>query len=229
MPQQRHGSVTDQERIREALRVNQRYMIEIVERYNLCPWAERARREGRVERRVLLDRTPNVDAALASVGEIAGVANAQIGLLIFARLDIDSLGFEHFVSRVRDADAERHGLGQIPFAMAAFHPDARVDVTDPERLVPFLRRTPDPTIQLVRLSVLERVRGRSPQGTSFVDVRSIEAQAEFLASDEIDLRDRIANANLETVLAVGTEIVKRAFDDIRQDRDAAYARIDAKD
>ena len=134
----------------EALRVYRRYAIEIVEAFGLCPWAERARKTGRVAERVLLQRDSTAATALDCVADLAADPNVDIGLLIFPRLTLDPLAFEHFTALVRDKDAERRPLGGIVFAMAAFHPGAEADLSDAERLIPFLRRTPDPTIQLVR-------------------------------------------------------------------------------
>jgi hypothetical protein len=230
MAAQRAPSADHQELIAEALRVYRRYAIEIVEAFGLCPWATRARETGRVAERVLLQRDSSAAAALECVAELAASASIDIGLLIFPRLTLDPLAFEHFTASVRDRDAERHPLGAIPFAMAAFHPGAEADVSDAERLIPFLRRTPDPTIQLVRRSVLEKVRGKSSQGTGFVDPEALDA-LEALASvagtdhEEQSLRERIARANHRTVMETGLEILRARLDDIRQDRTLAYARL----
>jgi hypothetical protein len=214
----------------EALRLYRRYAVEIVEAFALCPWAERARRDGRVSLRVLAQRTEDCGPALASVAELAKDPRVEVGLLIFPRLALSHVRFEHFTARVRDDDAGRHELGSIPFAMAAFHPEAEPDLTDCERLIPFLRRTPDPTIQLVRRSVLERVRGRSIQGTSFADVALLAAlEAAALdgggPADELSLRERIAKKNQETVCAAGVDVVRARLDDIRRDRSESYARL----
>jgi hypothetical protein len=214
----------------EALRVYRRYAVEIVEAFGLCPWAARARQSGRVSERVLLQKSSDTAAALDCVSELAGDANVDIGLLIFPRLTLDPLAFEHFTALVRDRDAERHPLGAIPFAMAAFHPFAEADLSDAERLIPFLRKTPDPTIQLVRRSVLEKVRGKSAHGTGFVDEAALEALEALSAvsadeHDELPLRDRIAKTNYQTVLDRGLTTLRARLDDIRQDRTLAYARL----
>jgi hypothetical protein len=230
MATQRAPSPHHPELIAEALRVYRRYAIEIVEAFGLCPWATRARESGRVAERVLLQKDSSASGALECVAELAASASIDIGLLIFPRLTLDPLAFEHFIASVRDRDAERHPLGAIPFAMAAFHPGAEADVSDAERLIPFLRRTPDPTIQLVRRSVLEKVRGKSSQGTGFVDPEALDA-LEALASvagadhEEQPLRERIARANHRTVLETGLENLRARLDDIRQDRTLAYARL----
>jgi hypothetical protein len=64
--------------------------------------------------------------------------------------------------------------------------------------VPFIRRTPDPTLQLVRASLLDRLRG--------------EAAAD------------VGRANLATVSARGLSALDALLADIRRDRDASYAR-----
>src|SRR6267143_1192556 len=54
------------------------------------------------------------------------------------------------------------------FYCVAFHPDLPLDLTDAHRAVQFIRRSPDPTIQMVRASVLKAVRGRD-EGTKVID------------------------------------------------------------
>ena len=213
----------------EALRVYRRYAIEIVEGFGLCPWAERARKSGRVAERVLLQKSSDPTAALDCVRTLGTDPNVEIGLLIFPRLTIGHLAFEHFTALVREQDAQRHPLGAIQFAMAAFHPEAEADLSNPERLIPFLRRTPDPTIQLVRRSALDKVRGKSSQGTGFVDPTALGA-LEALAltgetHDELSLRERIARHNHETVLAAGVDELRARLLDIHSDRRLAYARL----
>jgi hypothetical protein len=210
--------------IREALRIYRRYAVEIVEAYNLCPWAERARHDGRVRESVLVQDTLAVEPALAEIAGWTPDESAEIGLLIFPRLRIDRLQFDQFVAKLRLADEVRHPLGGVPFAMAAFHPAAPVDLATAERLIPFIRRSPDPTIQLVRRSVLERVRERSPQGTQFMDVRRLTP--EMLATVPAKpLRQKIAEANLGTVQRVGLARIEQQLRDILDDRQESYRRV----
>jgi hypothetical protein len=230
MATERATMVDHPELVAEALRVYRRYAVEIVEAFGLCPWAARARQSGRVSERVLLQKGSDAVPALECVGELARDAKVDIGLLIFPRLTLDPLAFEHFTALVRDRDAERRPLGAIPFAMAAFHPGAEADLSDPERLIPFLRKTPDPTIQLVRRSVLEKVRGKNMQGTGFIDEAALQALEALGAiptggQEEQSLRERIAQANYQTVQDAGLSTLRARLDDIRQDRTRAYARL----
>jgi hypothetical protein len=220
--------MSDAELVREALRIYRRYATEIIERHAFCPWAERARQEGHVAERVLTQSdTTDTAPSLAAIAELDADAETEIGLLIYPRLPLGRLDFEHFVAHIRRDDTARHQLGSVPFAMAAFHPDARADLSDPERLIPFIRRSPDPTIQLVRQSVLERVRSRSPEGTAFIDPASLDLERLLAAQEKptAPLRQRIARANQQTVAEVGVAELEAQLDDILRDRDESYARF----
>ena len=210
----------------EALRVFRRYQTEVVEAHGLCPWAERARLDGAVRERVLLQVDEAIQPALRAIEDWASDDRVEIGLLLFPRVPMARSEFERFVGRIREADAERYPLGEVPFMFAAFHPLAAPDATHAERLIPFLRRTPDPTLQLVRGASLERVRARAPQGTQFVDLR-------FLSLADLEcalpLRERIANANLETSRRIGIEELGRQLDAIRRDRDTAYEALERRE
>ncbi|MBM4362304.1 MAG: hypothetical protein FJ104_06460, partial [Deltaproteobacteria bacterium] len=98
-----------------------------------------------------------------------------------------------------------------------------LDAATPERLVPFLRRTPDPTIQLVRCEALERVRRGSPEGTSFVDLSDLGSLADLRPGRP--LRERVSGANFRTVKTVGLEEVAARLGAIHADRATTYARL----
>jgi hypothetical protein len=100
--------------------------------------------------------------------------------------------WERFAERVRRTHAD------APFLAAAFHPGYRAPdgVLDAARLVPFIRRTPDPTLQLVRASLVDRLRG--------------EVSAE------------VGRANLAIVTARGLASLDALLVDICRDRDASY-------
>ncbi|HSS39941.1 MAG TPA: DUF1415 family protein, partial [Polyangia bacterium] len=141
----------------EALRLNTRYVEEIVIGWGLCPWAAQAWRTGAVTRRVLLDDAPDAEAVVAFVDQLAAAPQTAIGLAIWPRLALDAAGFAGFAERIRRADrARRPPDAGVPFLIAAFHPDLRdAPPSDATSLVPFIRRTPDPTLQLVRTGLLD--------------------------------------------------------------------------
>jgi hypothetical protein len=215
----------DSELEREVLRLNRRYLDEVVERFALCPWALRARLDGQVRERVLVHDSPDFFAeSLDELGELARDAVLEIGLFIYPRLRLSRLDFEHFVRRLRAFDEERHPAGEVPMAMAAFHPDAEPDLEEPERLVPYLRRSPYPTIQVVRRTALDRVRGGTDEGTAYLDL-SLVASLDVHQPVSPPLRERIARANLATVKRVGKDTLEAAYVDILRDRDETEARL----
>ncbi len=263
---------------RECRRVYSRYVTEVVEAFNLCPWAKRARLDGRVRPEVMLDQEPtpaqilerieqafvapdgaarpsgaDPDSATRPNGADPGSAirpngadpgsatrpnsadpgsaiRIDIVLILLPRLVWDRRSFHHFVERVRTGHAEihrhrEHG-GPPTWAMADFHPDAKPDTQNANRLVAFLRRSPDPTIQVVRRQALDEVRGEEQQGTVFAspDLLNLADLAKLPPSPE-PLHERVAAANLSTVERVGIEHVAAVLDAIRADRDHAYTRV----
>jgi hypothetical protein len=191
----------------EALRLNTRYVREVVLGWNLCPWAEKALTGNQVRQDVLLDERPAPEAALPFMDELAGLPEVAIGLLIFPRLALAAPAFDAYAERVRRADhARRTDAATTPpnptFLVAAFHPGAPDTFGTPPQLVSFLRRTPDPTLQLVRTSVLRRATG--------------EGRA---VSDDVTQR------NYDAVTSRGAAALDAVLRDIRRDRDESYARL----
>ncbi len=210
--------------IREALRVYRRYQLEVVEGLDLCPWAERARREARVSERVLLQRGSALEPSLAAVQELAADPKLEIGLLIYPRIDLGYAEFDRFVAALRQGDERNWPLGEVPFAAATFHPGALRTSDAPERLVPSIRRSPDPTIQLVRRSMLERMRQGPAEGTQFVDLQNFSLE-QLPRPNQRPLRERVARANAETLKGMGLPAFDQIIADIRRDRDESYARL----
>ncbi len=207
--------------VAETLRLNARYIEEVVIGWGLCPWAAQAWREGAVARRVLVEpaparataQAPETDGVLAFIDEIASNPAISIGLAIFPRATQTEAAWGSFAERVRRADRARRAPDvRAPFLLAAFHPGSdegtgaatvpAVAAANPGALVSFIRRTPDPMLQLVRASVLDG-----------------------LARDGRDLSAEIARANFSTVNARTPAALDALTREIRGDRDATYARL----
>lgn len=217
--------VVDERLAHEAVRLYRRYAVEVVEGLGFCPYAERARVEGRTRELVVASESPTDGEVLAAVEEVARDTSLEIGLVILPRSTVDALGLGRWVERLRKAHAAAHA-GAPLLALEGFHPTARPDTTHADRLTPFVRRTPDPTIQLTRLSALDHVRRGSVQGTAFFDPSAMDLAALLSAPAPRPLHERIAERNLETVVRLGPAEVARILDDIQRDRDAAYAALD---
>lgn len=219
----------DDERLRtEALRVYHRYATEVVEPLGLCPWAKKARLDGRVTRRVVLTAAPQPGDILPHIDAVADDDELEIGLLLFPRLQLELNEFRRFVNAVRQADSARFPPGGGHMYMAEFHPRAPLDKGSPARLVSFIRRTPDPTIQLVRRTVLDSVRAREPSGTLYLDPEHL-LTGELPEPPPAPLHERIAETNYQTIQDYGFEKLSATMADIKADRDAAYARLAQQD
>jgi hypothetical protein len=210
------------------LRLNERYLTEVVERFEFCPFARGARLAGEVQRVVVLEREEPaaLDAAVRAIEELQRVPKTVIGLLIFPRLVLPDGpdAFDRFTNAVREQDLALRR--PAPFALAAFHPDGRYHVDTRERLVMLLRRSPDPTIQLVRFSALESLKGAQPANKKFLFAYHARALAELeQRAGNVSPTEKIAQANFETVAREGEARIRAVLDDIRADRDRSYARF----
>jgi hypothetical protein len=220
--------VTYREDLEEATRrAYDRYAVEVVERFGFCPWARSAREAGNVVVNVIF--SVNHDDFGESVTRLrelsSGPEDIDIALFIYPLLDLERLPFEDFVRRLRGASAQQ----QPPldaFAMAAFHPSASVDLSSSDRLVPYVRRSPDPTLQLVRNSALSGIKGLT-SGTAFLDVSSLSLESLTALAQPAPkaVRERIAEQNLATVTEVGPGTVDAVLDDIFRQREAAHAAL----
>ena len=188
-----------------ALARNDRYVREFVEAFDLCPYAKRCRETGRLHRRVVEQAGDALSAALSAIAAIEALPedSVEVALLLFPGAATGSTeaarAFEDFCGQVREGMARAHPAGSPPFFCVAFHPDLPGDVSDASRAVHFIRRSPDPTLQLVRASVLRAVRGSRTGGSTFVDASRLTLAELLAVSSPIGLSDRIAEANLETI------------------------------
>jgi len=216
--------MSDEALIREARRIHRRYVHEVVEAFGLCPFAVKAREDGASREVVRIDVAPRLPCVLADVRALAMEEHVEVAFILFPRWTIDRRGLARFVEEVRSA--HQADPGGLVMTMEGFHPEADVDLTTPGQLVPFLRRTADPTIQLTRLSVLERVRATTGGSKKYVDPATIDVAALLAAPVERSLHERISVANHRMVVERGAEAIARVVDDIRRDRDESYRRAE---
>lgn len=201
----------------EVLRINDRYLSEVVEAFDICPFARGARTGGAVRRRVLTLATPDPAATVEEVVALGRDPAVVIGLVIFPRFSAGPEAFDRFVAGLRTLDTSR------VFAMATFHPDAAYGTDTPQRMVMFFRRSPDPTIQLVRFSALDDVKGVAGK---FLFEWNARGWAELeKRAGTVSLSDRIARDNHATALREGLARFEAIYADIRADRDRSYGRF----
>src|SRR5262245_13754352 len=111
----------------EACRLHQRYTVEIVERFNLCPWAHRARLDGQVGRRALLQCSTEPGPTLQLLSELEAAPDSPVVMIaVYPRLAVSARDFDAFVAAVKALDQERHG-GRPIYVSASFHPEYPFD------------------------------------------------------------------------------------------------------
>jgi hypothetical protein len=195
-----------------ALARNDRYLRDFVEALRLCPFAKACREEGRLDRRVLFaedERLGQLAAAFVQtvLGELATVAaQVEVALFIFPLAPTGSVDaareFEAFGRAVREGMPK-----PAVFYCVAFHPDLPRDLRDAHRAVPFVRRSPDPTLQFVRIATLDAVRGKD--GDRYVDPSSLTPDVLTSLEARQSLSDRIAEENFRTLLEQGPDELER--------------------
>jgi hypothetical protein len=211
----------------EALRLQRRYAIEMVEGFGLCPFARGARTGGTSRDVVILERSPTVTTVLPAVRAVGHDVAIEVAFLIFPQWDVDRAGLSRFVEALRSAHQGEH-TGLV-MTMEGFHPFAEARLDSAGSIVPLLRRTADPVIQLTRLAVLERARAGSGGTTKYIDPATLDVAALLASPPDRSLHERISEANHRTVMRDGARAVIAVADDIRRDRDATYARLAAED
>ena len=194
--------------VREALRINERWIHEVVERFSICPFAEPAMKAGTVARRVLAEP----EWARALIDELAANGKIEVALLIFPTVTMSAGEFDAWCAPLRAANAA--------FVAAVFHPETPYELGTAAQAVGFFRRAPDPTLQLVRVSVLDEVRGR---GGKFMFDFSAEAWAELKKREHrLPTSERIGRDNHALVVREGISTLQAIYDDIRADRERSY-------
>lgn len=192
-------------------RLLDRYLVEIVEAYELCPWARAARVGGELAVAVLWQE-PALDDWVAAAERALAEPRTRVAMIVAP----EYTGSLAELRSLRDRVAARVATAGV----AEFHPEAPLDLATPAKLVPFLRRAPDPLLQLVPLALLEAVRAAPPPP-------DLAAQARMLGGAEIAPRatvaERIAAANHARVSVNPDELAAR-FAAIAEDRARAYAR-----
>jgi hypothetical protein len=190
-----------------ALARNERYIRDFVEALHICPYAKRCRETGKLHRRVVEEAS--LEAAIAAVRAVEALPadSVEVALLIFPGAPADGVesarAFETFCADLRER------MAQSPFYCVAFHPNLPRDLFDAHRAVQFIRRSPDPTIQLVRASVLQAVRGKDDGGTRVIDPSSMTLEQLIAISSPLSLADRIAEANLATLQHEGPDRIEK--------------------
>jgi hypothetical protein len=206
---------------REARRIYFRFATEVVESLTFCPWARDARETGRVDCRVIFGTEPTLEHVLSEVLAAGERSDIDVTLLVMPEAQLGRVALRHFTGALHSRYESACGRGQTPLAIADFHPDTTPDLATPGRLVPFVRSSPDPTLQLIRHSALQAAQRGPTDGTKHASLEMMLAGSII----EEPAHARIAAANFKTVKRVGTAHVLALLADIAADRSASYAKL----
>ncbi|MCO4764375.1 MAG: DUF1415 family protein [Myxococcales bacterium] len=191
------------------------YLLELVERWEICPFARRCREEGRLWRKVSWadeDRLgQHMDQAIDALEAKASEGDPEVALLLCPNVQhLPPQRFNDIYVASRDRYRLRHP--KQAFYVVAFHPDLKLNVETAGGLIPFWRRSPHPTLQFVSVPLLQRLRhvdrGRDPNRIA-LELAATGAAPEEIAAALAELRphqpvsERVAEHNAETYASQG--------------------------
>jgi hypothetical protein len=189
----------------DAVRARLDRYLDVVEAWGLCPWIGPVRRDRTLRVDVVAPGAP-IDRAFETAARWLA-EGLVIGLVVLPDRGLDPAALR----RLRDAIVAAHPA----LAIADFHPDGgdpgRADTA--ARLVPLLRRSPDPMLQLVPDAALAGLGAPSPVATA---ARQAAMLAGTAAAPGVDARTKIAETNLATVRARGLDRLLAELAALRQ-------------
>lgn len=215
------GAVLQQRLEALALQANDRYVMDLLERENLCPYAKAGRERGATLRRVHFAVTDDLTPVARVFDEVAP-SKLEVVQVIFPLVEVEAHVFARFVNEVTEALNRRQG--RPVFASAALHPGLGYRRETATGLISLFRHAPDPTLQWVRLETLDNIyRGRKG-GTSFVDLTNLSHLLEA-TTPKRDLYDEIARTNQATAERLGIDALAERLARLSDETQAAYRGV----
>jgi hypothetical protein len=215
----------EDELVRQAQRLTERYIREVVLNFGLCPWAPSALETKRVAITPILGKFRGRSSAPAAASALLAKLNStpqtvELVLAPYPELSMTRPEFDDVARELRLLDREKN------FALAAFHPAPVAEMTEPSRAAMFLRRSPDPMIQVVRSDVLAQIGAAEGEGTTFVELGSLLAA--LVNPESRSIRSRVLEHNFATLRREGPPRFEAIFQDLLEDRSQSYERIEQR-
>lgn len=209
---------------REALRVNDRYLHELVEGHAFCPFAKGGREARQTCRYVVYADQEGLESIPALLDEIANDPQKVVAQILLPMAEVGPQEWIRFCDAITKEGHARRG-GPPVLAFAALHPDLPYDERTSLSVIPLFRRSPDPTIQWVRLDAIADIyAGRSAERV-YVDPADILAFVRDAEPPAEPLYDRVARINFEIAKRVGVDRIAAVARDQAEDARQSYARI----
>ncbi len=209
------------------LESNDRYLDTFLEPHSFCPFSRGGRQRAQTLRLVHYADTADFAPFLARIHEAARDPSKLVIQVIVPMIEVSAEAWIRFCHEATAAGNEvlRAGVGggHDVFAVAPLHPALRYTTTNPFALIPLFRRTPDPTIQWVRLDAIERLYAGRTGDTEYVDPDHVAA---FLARPRRNpLFERIAQTNMKMAQRLGIPEVERTLRELARTAQERYARV----
>ncbi len=208
-----------------ALEANDRYLETFLEPHSFCPFSRGGRQRGQTLRVVHHADAPDVAPFLERLLAAADDPSRAVVQLIVPMIEVSPEAWSAFCHALTAAGNERlrAKTGQDVFAVAPLHPELPYRTVNPFALIPLFRRTPDPTIQWVRLDALEKLYAGRGGDTTYADPDDLEG---FLARPRKNpLFDRIAETNERMARRLGIAEVERTLASLSRQAKERYARL----
>lgn len=210
-----------------ALEANDSYLTTFLEPGSFCPFSKGGRKRGQTARFVHRAGTADVEPLLARMLEVARDPTQLVIQVVVPLVEVEPAAWSAFCRALTAAGNDRLRTespdGGDVLAVAPLHPELAYSTRSPYALIPLFRRTPDPTIQWVRLDALEALyRGRTGD-TVFVDPSDVLAAARRPPAP--DLFTRIAESNVKMAQRLGIAEVERTLRALAVAARDRYARI----
>jgi hypothetical protein len=212
----------------EALRANDRYLHAFVEEYSFCPFARGGREAGQTQRYVHYADAASPERLVESLVElmlrIAADETQVVAQVILPLIEVEPEAWIHFCDELTALGHARRG-GPAVLAFAALHPRLAYSDQNAFAMVPLFRRSPDPTIQWVRLDGLEKIYEGRDSEVRFVDPAHILEFLRDAPPPRPPLYDRIAETNRKMARRLGLPRVEAMLAGYAADAQRAYQRV----
>ena len=208
---------------REALRVNDRYLEEFLEKYAFCPYSREGRKKGEVHRYVHYCDSHDPEPLVELMHQVAADPQRIVVQVIMPVIDVSPEEWIRFGQELTDYGHAKLG-GPSVLACAPLHPELPYNTLNSEAMIPLFRRTPDPTIQWVRLDTLAEIYDGRGGDTVFVDANAIGDYMEHV-SPQLNLYERIAETNAAMAKRLSFDVIETLLGSIASDARESYARV----
>lgn len=206
-----------------AMEANDRYLLEFVEEHSFCPFSRGGRAQGQTARFVHYFSGSDISPLIDLMVQAAADPSLVVVQAILPMIEIDPEAWIRFCQQVTAAGNAHLGGDAEVFAVAALHPELTYNRANAFALVPLLRRSPDPTIQWVRLDGLEALyEGRSGE-TIFLD--GCDVMPFMQKKHRPPLFNRIAETNLRMAERLGIDRVEQTLAEISRSARKRYTNI----